>query len=75
MNTILIRMVYPKDLLDVPVVNQLIRRFDITLNIVRAEIGTESGWIEANLTGGPQEIHAALEWLRGKGIQIEEVEA
>ena len=74
MNTVFIRMVYPADLLDVPVVNQLIRRFDITLNIVRAEIGTESGWIEAHLTGGQQEIDAALEWLRGKGIRIETIE-
>ncbi|HID85148.1 MAG TPA: hypothetical protein EYP54_08640, partial [Anaerolineales bacterium] len=51
MITLLARLTYPSDLLDVPVVSQLIRRFNITLNIHRAEIGLESGWLEAHLGG------------------------
>ncbi len=74
MVTVFVRMVYPPELLDVPVVNQLIRRFEITLNINRAEIGTESGWIEAHLTGKPSEVDSALAWLREKGIRVEHLE-
>ncbi len=75
MTTVFVRLVYPPDLLDVPVVNQLIRRFDITLNIDRAEIGTDSGWIEAHLSGTQADIDAAVAWLRERGIQVEPLEA
>ncbi|HEY58960.1 MAG TPA: hypothetical protein G4O04_10605, partial [Anaerolineae bacterium] len=61
-------------LLDVPVVSQLIRRFNITLNIHRAEIGLESGWIEARLSGDQAEIDAALAWLKERGLQIDPIE-
>ena len=74
MITLMVRLVYPPELLDVPVVNQLIRRFNITLNIHRAEIGLESGWIEAQLSGEQSEIDAALKWLTDRGIQIESME-
>ncbi len=74
MITLSVRMVYPPDLLEVPVVNQLIRRFNITLNIHRAEIGVDSGWIEAQISGEQAEIDAALAWLKERGLQIEPLE-
>lgn len=74
MITLLVRLTYPPELLDVPVVNQLIRRFNITLNIHRAEIGLESGWIEAQLSGEQAEIDAALAWLKERGLQIDPIE-
>ena len=74
MNTLLVRLTYPPHLLEVPVVNQLIRRFNLNFNIHRAEIGLESGWIEAQLSGEQAEIDAALTWLREQGLKIEYLE-
>ncbi|MFN3309255.1 MAG: NIL domain-containing protein, partial [Anaerolineales bacterium] len=33
-----VRLIYPPSLLRVPVINQLIKEFDITVNILRAQI-------------------------------------
>lgn len=74
MITLLVRLTYPPELLDAPVVNQLIRRFNINLNIHRAEIGLESGWIEAQLSGEQAEIDAALAWLKEQGLQVDLLE-
>lgn len=69
-----VRLVYPPELVYTPVVSQLIRRYEITVNIIRAQISEESGWIEATLSGAAPELEAALGWLRSQGIQIIDLE-
>jgi len=46
-----IRLLYPPHLLDVPVINQLIRRFNLTFNIIRAEVTPDYGWVDLQITG------------------------
>ncbi len=69
-----VRLVYPPDLLRVPVLNQLIQRFPITVNILRAQVGSDAGWIELQLRGEKAEVDDALDWLREKGIYVQFVE-
>jgi len=69
-----VRLVYPPDLLRVPVLNQLIQRFDITVNILRAQVGSEAGWIELQLGGKDEIVDEALEWLREKGVYVQFIE-
>ncbi len=66
-----VRLVYPPALLSVPVINQLIRRFDITVNILRAQIGGEERWIEVQLAGNAAVIEEAINWLKGIGIEVQ----
>ncbi len=70
----IVRLVYPPDLLRVPVLNQLIQRFDITVNILRAQVGSEAGWIELQLGGEDEVVDDALAWLREKGVYVQFVE-
>lgn len=65
------RLVYPTHLLSVPVINQLIRRYDLTVNILRAQIGGDDRWMEVQLTGNPMVIEDAIAWLRSQGIEVE----
>ncbi len=64
-------LIYPLSLLSVPVINQLIRRYDLTVNILRAQIGGEDRWMDVQLTGDPLVIEDALSWLKSQGIQVE----
>ena len=64
------RLIYPVSLLSVPVINQLIRRYDITVNILRAHIGGENRWMEVQLTGDPMVIEDAIHWLKDHGIEV-----
>jgi ABC-type methionine transport system ATPase subunit len=70
----IIRLVYPPHLLDVPVINQLIRRYELTVNILRAQVSPHEGWVEIQLTGSSDSIDEAIEWLSDQGISIEHVE-
>ena len=62
-----IRLLYPPNLLDVPIINQLIRRFDLTFNILRAEVNLEQGWVDLQLTGSSAAIESAIYMVIGTG--------
>ncbi|MBN1667789.1 MAG: hypothetical protein JW862_11900 [Anaerolineales bacterium] len=66
-----IRLVYPPNLLDVPIINQLIRRYDLTINILRAQVDPQGGWVDVQLSGNPAAIEDAISWLSGRGVQVE----
>ena len=66
-----IRLLYPPHLLDVPIINQLIRRFDLTFNIIRAEVSLERGWVDLQLSGSSGAIESAISWLTGQGIEVQ----
>jgi len=67
----ILRLVYPVSLLSVPIINQLIRRYDLTVNILRAQIGGEDRWMEVQLSGNPVVIDDAITWLKELGIEIQ----
>jgi ABC-type methionine transport system ATPase subunit len=66
-----VRLIYPPSLLSIPIINRLIRQFDLTVNILRAQIGCEDRWIEVQLAGNPAVLEEAVAWLQGLGIQVQ----
>jgi L-aspartate semialdehyde sulfurtransferase ferredoxin len=64
-----IRLMYPPTLANVPVIYQLIRSFDIVVNIVGAQISGNQGWIDINISGQDQVIQDAIAWLTQQGIE------
>jgi D-methionine transport system ATP-binding protein len=66
-----VRLIYPASLLKVPVINQLIRRYDITVNILRAQIGDHENWLELQLAGNSTEIDDAIAWLKSQGVDVQ----
>ncbi|HIE57617.1 MAG TPA: FeS-binding protein [Anaerolineales bacterium] len=71
MNKQNIRLIYPPHLLDVPVINQLIRRYELTVNILRAQVGPDQGWVDVQLTGPAAAIEDAILWLGSQGVQVQ----
>lgn len=67
----ILRLVYPATLMSVPIINQLIRRYDLTVNILRAQIGGDDRWMEVQLSGNPLVIDEAIDWLNEQGIHIQ----
>ena len=66
-----IRLIYPPNLLDVPVINQLIRRYDLTVNILRAQVTPQEGWVDVQLSGNSAAIEDAMAWLTNQGIEVQ----
>jgi len=66
-----IRLVYPPQLLDVPIINQLIRRYELTVNILRAQVGPDEGWVDVQLSGPSAAIEDAMGWLSSQGVEVQ----
>jgi ABC-type methionine transport system ATPase subunit len=66
-----IRLIYPPNLLDVPIINQLIRRFDLTFNIIRAEVTPNEGWVDLQISGSTGTIESAISWLSSQGVDVQ----
>ena len=66
-----VRLIYPPQLLDVPIINQLIRRYELTVNILRAQVGPDEGWVDVQLTGPAAAIEDAMTWLSSQGVETQ----
>ena len=69
-----LRLNYPPSLLRQPILNQLILRFDLTVNIHQAQITLEEGWLEIEVSGEDQEIENTISWLEEEGIEVIPIE-
>jgi hypothetical protein len=65
------QFIYPPELLHQPVVYQLGKQFQVTINIRRANVGDTHGCIEMELSGVAKDIDRALAWAQTRGLLIE----
>ncbi len=68
-----VKMTYPPDLLDRPIVYSLIKQFDLVTNIRSADMGPRQGWLIIDLEGSPAAIDQALAWAQDQGIRVEQL--
>ncbi len=69
-----LRLNYPQTLARQPIITQLIRRFDVTVNILQAQMTLEEAWLEIGLTAEQIEFDRALAWLGQEGIVVVRVD-
>jgi ABC-type methionine transport system ATPase subunit len=66
-----LRLNYPPTLASRPILQDLIRSFDLKINVRQAHITLEEGWLEATVEGAPEEIESAIAWLEREGVTID----
>ena len=67
----MVRLIYPPNLLNMPILNQLIRKHTkLGVNIIRAEVSPNEGWLEVEFVGDQVLIDEAVVWLKEQGIEI-----
>ncbi len=67
-----LRLIYPPSVVNIPIVNQLIRNYsELTVNIIRAEVSPDKGWLEIQVVGSAGMIEASIDWLRQKGVEVQ----
>ena len=69
-----IEVTFPKELKEDPIICNLCKGFDITLNIVEASFSTDIGWAILILHGENEDLKKATDYLIGKGVIINKVE-
>ena len=57
-----------------PWIMRLCRDFDVQVNITKANVDTESGWIQVRLSGPVEEIQRATAWLMTTGMHVDAVQ-
>lgn len=66
-----VKLTYPPQLLEKPIIYEVIKRFDIVTNIRLANATRDQGWLVVELGGQPESIEAALAWIAAQGVQVE----
>jgi ABC-type methionine transport system ATPase subunit len=72
MKTIL-RLDYPPTVVGQPVVCKLVEQFRLMVNILRAQVTQEEGWLVIEADGSPKQLAAAKAWLLDQGLEVTEV--
>ena len=65
-----VRLVFPPNLYDEPVISRLLRQYSFTVNILRANVTAEQGWMDIQISGKTTEIESSFTWLRDQGIEV-----
>lgn len=66
---------YPRALIDVPIVSQVAREYELEFNILRANITPDAeGLLVLELTGDQMQIGRALDWAHEQGVTTQELE-
>jgi ferredoxin len=65
---------YPKEHAEKPIISNLIKRYDITVNIIRARIGQdEEGTLVIEVSGKGDNLEAGLNYLKDLGLTFKPV--
>lgn len=66
-----IQLHYPLERLTEPFVTRLVTEFDLSPNLLRADVDAKNGgWLVVELSGDAQRMDAALDWLRAQGLTV-----
>jgi ABC-type methionine transport system ATPase subunit len=66
-----VRLIYPKHLLDQPLIYRPIRQFDLLTNILEARVTAEEGWLVLAMRGERERVEQGLSWMTEQGVQVE----
>ena len=69
-----VRLIFRRETLNVPVIYELGKEFQVVTNIRRADVGDETGWAELDLDGEQAEIDRALEYCRSRQVEVQRLE-
>jgi hypothetical protein len=65
---------FPEELVDKPMIYELVKRFDVVPNIRRANVEAHSGWVILQLSGASHALDEAIAYLEGLGCAVNRME-
>ena len=64
----------PEDLVERPLIYELVKRYDVVPNIRRANVEAHSGWVILELAGPTDKRAEAVDYLEGLGCTVNRME-
>jgi len=74
MNFIRLRLIYPESVAKEPIVCNLCKSFNITVNIKMAKVTQDSAILNIEIDGDIEEIENAIKFLKEKGVDVQPIE-
>jgi hypothetical protein len=65
---------FPEELVERPMIYELVKQFDVVPNLRRANVEPHSGWMILELAGEPGARAAAIAYLEGLGCTVNRME-
>lgn len=73
METRKLKIDYPLARISEPVITRLVTEFALVPNLLRADVDArKGGWMVTEVTGDPESIDKAVEWMQSHGLTISE---
>ena len=66
-------LIFPKNLIQEPVIYQMGKECPVVFNIRRAKVTEKVGEIVLELEGSPSDLEHALAWLKTRGIKVDPI--
>ena len=67
-----VHLTYPPHLVDQPIIHEFIRKFDVVVNILEANVTPQEAWLLVAVRGEEQVVNEGLEWMSAQGIEVKE---
>jgi L-aspartate semialdehyde sulfurtransferase ferredoxin len=65
---------FPEQLVDRPMIYEIIKKFDVVPNIRRANVEAHSGWVILEIAGELPQLDAAIAYLDDAGCTVNRME-
>ena len=69
------KLTFPPDLMNTPLVHSMGKQFQVVTNVRRANVSGDRGWVVLEISGSDEEIENALTWAKNQGVRVEENES
>lgn len=75
MSRMRVRLTFPPSLIQEPIIYRLVKDFDIVINIRRADVKEDYGWVALELDARDEAtLEKGVAWLKAKGVQVDPIE-
>jgi L-aspartate semialdehyde sulfurtransferase ferredoxin len=65
---------FPEELVDRPMIYEIVKQFDVIPNLRRSNVESHSGWMIMELAGASDARDAAIGYLEGLGCTVNRME-
>ena len=74
MSRMRVRLTFPPERIQEPIIYLLGKQFDIVTNIRRADVKADYGWVALELEGTEENLERGIAWLKEKGLTVDPIE-
>jgi len=65
---------FPEELVDRPMIYEVIKKFDVVPSIRRANVEAHSGWVILEMNGDAKQLDSSVEYLEEVGCTVNRME-